>query len=65
MAARKAAANLGLSEREAILTAAQAAAASADQLDPLTASKVKEAILQELIAHTNEPEQDLKRTPNA
>lgn len=55
-AARKAAANLGLTEREAILTAAQAAVASTDQLDPMTASMVKEAILQELIVHTKEPE---------
>ncbi len=59
LAARKAAANLGLSEREAILTVAQAAVASTDQLDPLTASKVKEAILQELIGQSEEPKQVL------
>lgn len=55
-AARKAAANLGLSEREAILTVAQAAVASSDQLDPVTASKVKEAILHELVVQSKEPE---------
>ncbi|MEZ5414669.1 MAG: MFS transporter [Opitutaceae bacterium] len=58
MAARKTAANLGLTEREAILTAAEAAVASTDQLDPVTASKVKEAILQELIKGTKDARAD-------